>query len=58
MNPFLTSFKFLFPLELAGAGNTPNPHQRELKLIQSLDDIRHPQDLYKAEEVTPPDISS
>lgn len=38
--------------EMAGPGNKPNAFQRELRLIESLDDIRNPKDLFKAEEIS------
>ncbi|XP_065057429.1 pyridoxal kinase-like [Rhopilema esculentum] len=37
--------------ELAGPGNKPTAFQRELRIIDSLDDIRNPPDLFKADEI-------
>eukprot|EP00112_Aurelia_sp_Birch-Aquarium-sp1_P004493 Seg1509.16 transcript_id=Seg1509.16/GoldUCD/mRNA.D3Y31 product="Pyridoxal kinase" protein_id=Seg1509.16/GoldUCD/D3Y31 len=39
-------------IQMAGPGNKPNAFQRELRLIESLDDIRNPKDLFKAEEIS------
>lgn len=41
----------LLSLEAAGPGNRPSAFQRELRLIDSLDDIRNPPDIFKAEEI-------
>ena len=47
-----SSFDFAgFFLDAAGPGETPSPFQRELRLIESLDDIRNPPDCFKAEEL-------
>ena len=47
-----SSFDFVgFFLAAAGPAKTPTPFQRELRLIESLDDIRNPPDCFKAEEL-------
>jgi len=38
-------------LAAVGPAKTPTPFQRELRLIESLDDIRNPPDCFKAEEL-------
>lgn len=38
--------------ELAGEGNRPTPGQIELRLVQSLDDIRNPNITFKAQVVS------
>ena len=44
--------KFSVLTGLAGEGNKPTPGQIELRLIQSLDDIRNPKITFKAHQVT------
>ena len=44
--------KFFVLTGLAGEGNKPTPGQIELRLIQSLDDIRNPNIAFKAHLVT------
>ena len=41
---------FFYP-GLAGEGNRPTAEQIELRLIQSLDDIRNPNITFKAQQV-------
>lgn len=48
--PFERKFSVL--TGLAGEGNKPTPGQIELRLIQSLDDIRNPKITFKAHLVT------
>lgn len=44
-------FYFIYP-GLAGEGNRPTAEQIELRLIQSLDDIRNPNITFKAQQVS------
>ena len=46
----LIFFIFFYP-GLAGEGNRPTAEQIELRLIQSLDDIRNPNITFKAQQV-------
>lgn len=53
----LKSFAYIYIqlsllLDAAGSSNKPNAAQIELRLVQSIDIIRKPGDLYQAEVVT------
>ena len=49
---FAYIYSVVFSLEAAGSSNKPNAAQIELRLVQSIDIIRKPGDLYQAEVVT------
>jgi len=52
MTSFVRKFSLVFFFAgLAGEGNRPTAGQIELRLIQSLDDIRNPKITFKAELV-------
>lgn len=52
-NSMTSSFISCFlSAELAGEGNRPTPGQIELRLVQSLDDIRNPNITFKAQVVS------